>query len=49
MQIIQIFPMDQQIQHVVSLAKHLQANFNPIKRCGLEKLCGFERAEQITE
>jgi len=49
MQIVQILSMDEQVQHVVALAQHLQSNFHPIQRGRLEELGRLEGAEKITE
>jgi hypothetical protein len=45
MQVVQILTMDQQIQHVITLATNLKAGFNPIQRCRLEELCRFKGPE----
>ena len=45
MKVIEIFSMNEQIQHVVALPANLQAYFNPIKSGRLEKLGRLERAE----
>jgi hypothetical protein len=37
MQIVQILSVNQEVQHVVPLADHLQASFHPIKFSQLEK------------
>ena len=48
MQVVQIFTVNQQIQHVITLTTNLQTGFNPIDLCALKKLCRFERFKQIT-
>ena len=48
MQVIQIFSMNQQIQHVITLSTYLKAHFDPIQSSRLEKFGGFERSEQIS-
>lgn len=45
MQIVEVLAMDEQIQHVVALAAHLQAGLHPVQGGGLEELCGLEGAE----
>lgn len=45
--VIQVLSVDQQVQHVVALATHLQANFHPVQLGGLEKLGSLEGAEQV--
>lgn len=45
--IIQVLSVDQQVQHVVALATHLQANFHPVQLGRLEKLGSLEGAEQV--
>ena len=47
MEVVQVFPMDKQVEHVVTLPTDLQACFNPIQFSGLEKLGRFERPKQI--
>lgn len=47
MQIVQIFAMNQQIQHIVALATHLQPGLHPIERCRLKEFRRLERTEQI--
>ena len=47
MQKVQIFAMDEQIEHVVALPADLQSCFNPVKLCQLEELRLLEGAEQI--
>lgn len=48
MQVVEIFTMNQQIQHVVTLATHLQSSLDPIQ-CGRLKEFGcLKRSEQIS-
>lgn len=47
MQIVEIFAMDQQVEHVVALTTHLQTRFHPINRCRLEEFRRFEGPEQV--
>lgn len=48
MKVVQIFAMDQQIQHVITLSKHLKTNFHPVQCRGLEELRRLEGAEQVS-
>ena len=48
MQVIQIFSMNQQIQHVITLSTYLKAHFYPIQSRRLEEFGGFKRSEQIS-
>lgn len=48
MKIVEILSVNQQIEHVVSLATDLQTGFDPVDRRRLEELRRFERAEEIT-
>jgi len=45
MQVIEIFSVNQQIQHIVSLPADLQACLNPIDFSVLKELSGFESLE----
>lgn len=47
MQVVQIFSVDQEIEHVVALPTDLKASFDPVECCGLEELCGLERSEEV--
>jgi len=47
MEIVEVLAVDQQIQHVVALPTNLQPNLHPVQSRRLEKLCRFERPEQI--
>ena len=44
---VKIFPVDEQIEHVIALAANLQTCFDPIKLCQLEKLSLLEGSEKI--
>lgn len=45
--VVQVLSVNQQVQHIVALATHLQAYFHPVQLCRLEKLCSLEGAEQV--
>ena len=47
MQIIELLPVDEQIQHVVSLTANLQTNLDPIQLGALEEFGGLQTLEQI--
>lgn len=47
MQVVEVLAVNEQIEHVVTLSADLQADLHPVQLGGLEKLCCFERAEQI--
>jgi hypothetical protein len=49
MEIVEIFTVNQQIQHVVSLTQNLETSFNPVQRGGLEELRRFEGTEKISK
>jgi hypothetical protein len=49
MKIVEVLTMDQQIEHVVALAQHLQTRLDPVQRCCLEEFGRLERPEQIAE
>lgn len=44
-QVVQAFPVYQQVEHVVALAADLQPSLDPVELGALEELCGFEGAE----
>lgn len=48
MQVVEVFAVNQEVEHVVALAAHLEPSFHPIQRCRLEELGRFERPEQIS-
>lgn len=33
MEIVEVLPMNQQVQHIVTLAAHLQPNLHPVQLC----------------
>jgi hypothetical protein len=47
MQVIQIFPVDEEVEHVVPLTAHLQTSLYPVELCQLEKLRRLESLEQV--
>ena len=47
MKVVEVFAMDEKVEHVVALLAHLQSNLYPIQLCGLEELCGLEGSEEI--
>ena len=47
MQVVQVLPMDQEVQHVVPLTANLEADLDPIQSRGLEEFSGLERSEQV--
>ena len=49
MKIVEVLTMDQQVEHVVALAQHLQTRLDPVQRCCLEEFGRLERPEQIAE
>ena len=49
MQIVQVLPVDEQVEHVVALTTHLETCLHPVQLSGLEKLGGLERAEKKPE
>ena len=48
MEVVEILAMDEEVEHVVSLATHLQPRLNPVQLCGLEKFGCLERPEEIS-
>lgn len=48
-EVIQILPVDKQVQHVVALATNLQANLHPVQRRRLEEFRRLEGTEKIPE
>jgi len=44
-QVVQILPMNQKVEHVVALATHLQPDLNPVQFSLLEELSGFQGLE----
>ena len=49
MQVVEILAMDEEVQHVVTLATHLQPNLDPVQHSCLEELGCLEGPEQIPE
>ena len=49
MQVVEILAMDEEVQHVVTLATHLQPHLDPVQLRCLEKLGCLEGAEQVPE
>lgn len=47
MQVVKIFSVNQQVQHVVTLSAHLKAHFHPVQFCGLEEFSGLEGTEKV--
>lgn len=47
MQIVEVLPVDQKVQHVVALSAHLQPGLHPIQSSSLEKFGTLKRTEQI--
>lgn len=47
MKVVQVLTMDQQVEHVVALATHLQASLDPVQRGDLEELGLLECAEEV--
>ena len=42
MQVVQILPVDEEVEHVVPLPAHLQSRLHPVQGGGLEKFCRLE-------
>lgn len=49
MQVVEILAMDEEVQHVVTLATHLQPNLDPVQHSRLEELGRLEGPEQIPD
>ena len=49
MEIVEVLSVNQQVQHVVTLATNLKPHLHPVKSCCLKELGGLERSEQISE
>ena len=47
MQIVQVFAVNQQVEHIVTLAADLESCFDPIELRRLEEFRRFERSEQV--
>ena len=48
MKIIQIFAVNQQVKHVVTLAANLKTSLNPVNSGGLEKFGRFKGSEKVS-
>ena len=46
-EVVQVLTMDQQVEHVVALATHLQARLDPVERRHLEELGLLEGTEEV--
>lgn len=46
-QIVEVFPVNEKVEHVVALAAHLQPHLHPVQLRGLEEFGGFEGAKQV--
>ena len=42
MEVVEVLPVDEEVEHVVALPAHLQTSLNPIQARRLEKLCRLE-------
>lgn len=47
-EVVQVLSVNQQVQHVVALPAHLEANLYPVQLCRLEEFGGLERTEQVS-
>lgn len=47
MQIVEVFTVNEKVEHVVALAANLESYLHPVQLCGLKEFGGFEGAEQI--
>jgi len=47
MQVIEVLPVDEQVQHVVTLAADLESGFNPIKLSQLKEFSSLKRLEEV--
>lgn len=45
MKIVEVLSVNQQVQHVVTLATNLKPHLHPVKSCRLKELGGLERSE----
>lgn len=46
-QVVEVFPVNEKVEHVVALAAHLQPHLHPVQLRGLEEFGGLEGAEQV--
>lgn len=45
--VVEVLPMDQEVEHVVTLTTDLKTSLHPVQLCRLEELCLLEGTEQI--
>lgn len=46
-QVVEVFTVNEKVEHVVALAANLQPHLHPVQLRGLKEFGGFEGAEQI--
>lgn len=46
-QIVEVLPVNEKVEHVVALAANLQPYLHPVQLGGLKEFGSFERTEQI--
>ena len=49
MQVVEVLAVDEEVEHVVTLATHLQPHLDPVQLRGLEELGRLEGPEQVPE
>lgn len=47
MQVVEVFTVDEEVEHVVTLTANLESHFHPVQFCGLKEFGSFKRSEQI--
>lgn len=47
--VVEVLPVDEEVEHVVSLTTDLEPHLHPVKLSRLEKLGLFERPEKVPE
>lgn len=47
MEVVKILSVNQQVEHVVTLATNLNTSLDPVKLCRLEELGRFEGSEEV--
>ena len=47
MEVVEVLAVDEEVEHVVALATHLQTNLHPVQLGRLEELGRLERPEQV--
>lgn len=47
MQIVEVFTVNEKVEHVIALAANLQPHLHPVQLRGLKEFGGFEGAEQV--